>query len=116
MRLLRRDGDLRATAGLRRANQMSQSRFRAGGGIGMDRPLRSGPVELFGGQSQLRLRSRDIASGDCLANLANLRLDGRFDSPVLGPPLQTLAVSLLSALRVHSQSSVESKPVILLVG
>src|SRR5437016_5927067 len=95
-RLLRRGGNLRAATGLRRADQVSQSRFGASRSVRMNRSFGACLIELLRSQSQLCLGSSDVACGHGLPNLANLRLDGRFDGAILGPPLQALPMSFLA--------------------
>src|SRR3954469_8700118 len=95
---------------------MGQSRLGASCCVGMDRPFGACTIELFRGQSQLLLSRGGAPSRDGLPDLAHLRLDRRFHRPILGPPLEALAMSFLSALSVHSPSSVNRFKCVLLVG
>src|SRR5207237_1626688 len=78
--------------------QMSQARLGSRRRVGVNDALHAGPVELLGCQPQLRLGRGQIAGGDRLAHLADLRLYGRFRGPVLGPFFEALPEPLFRTL------------------
>ncbi len=94
-----------------RFNEVLQPRLGASGGIGVDNPLGSSAIQLFGGRFEFGFWGGQIAVGDCFANFTHLGFDGRFGRPVAGPALEALTQPFFRAFcGRHSELNSRDKP------